>query len=133
VSIIFVCFVVKKADGLRTPCGKYTVFKINLVFSDFKIFICFDMFLWKCEISFLKNISVIFSYKKCKYMHVFLNFLCLSVYFMVGYGSMEWRGHSGRKNSTVRQGQKTHSADSVYQRPDLSVLIIELLRKKIYG
>jgi len=28
VSIIFVClvcFVVKKADGLRTPCGKYTV------------------------------------------------------------------------------------------------------------
>ncbi|OQY59718.1 MAG: hypothetical protein B6245_05430 [Desulfobacteraceae bacterium 4572_88] len=23
--IIFVCFVVKKADGLRTPCGKYTV------------------------------------------------------------------------------------------------------------
>jgi len=47
VSIIFVCFVVKKADGLRTPCGKYTVFKINLVFSDFKIFICFDMFLWK--------------------------------------------------------------------------------------
>jgi len=54
---------------------------------------------------------------------------------------MEWRGHSGRKNSTVRQGQKTHSADSVYQRPDqwnarsffVSVLIIELLRKKIYG
>jgi len=24
VPIIFVCFVVKKADGLRTPCGKYT-------------------------------------------------------------------------------------------------------------
>jgi len=38
VLIIFVCFVVKKADGLLTPCGKYTVGDSFLEITYFRVF-----------------------------------------------------------------------------------------------